>query len=1171
MLEVLGGKMSVALNEKQKCQDEADATALTIDLANRLVNGLSSEKIRWTKTVALLKNSGLTLPGDVLLGTAFISYVGCFTRRYRYDLINTHWIPFLDKLEIPIPRTPDLYPLSLLTDDAQIAQWNNDGLPTDKMSAENATIFINSARWPLIIDPQLQGIKWIKTTYGKDLNVLRLDHKNYLEQIEFAISNGDIVLLESILESVDAVLDPILGRVLVQQGRAIKIGDKEINFNPKFRLVLQTKLSNPHYKPEMQAQTTLINFTVTRDGLEEQLLGDVVKAERPDLENTKDELTKQQNIFKITLKTLEDDLLQRLATAGPNILSDVELVVNLETTKKTAAEIEIKAAEAKITAAKIDEAREWFRPAASRASLLYFILNNMYKINMLYQFSLKAFSIVFQNAIKFAEPSENLKKRIGCLIDSITYLVYMYTSRGLFESDKLIFLCQMTVQILLQMNEISPAELDFLLRYPFVQNVISPVDFLSNIGWGGIKFLSAIDDFRNLDRDIEGAAKRWKKFVESETPEREKFPQDWKNKTALQRLCMMRCLRLDRMTYAIRCFVEEKLGSRYIESRSPSFDKSFEETSSVTPVFFILSPGVDPLKDVEKLGKHLGFTLNGKNFHNISLGQGQEPLAEQSLDIAAANGHWIILQNIHLVKNWLPNLEKKMEQLSESPHPNYRLFISAEPNSDPHESIIPQGILESAIKITNEPPTGMHANIHKALDNFSQETFETCSKESEFKAILFALCYFHAVVAERRKFGPQGWNRVYPFNVGDLTISVSVLINYLENNAKVPWEDLRYLFGEIMYGGHITDDWDRRLCRTYLLEYLQPDLVDGELLLAPGFAAPRNSEYNDYHRYIDEYLPSESPALYGLHPNAEIGFLTATAETLFKVVLEMQPRDVNERSGAGLSREEKLKGIIEDILDKLPEEFSMAELMNKVEELTPFIIVAFQECERMNILCAELRKSLRELGLGLKGELTINADMEQLQNYLFMDSVPPSWIARAYPSTLGLTSWFVDMLNRIAELAMWTADFILPSSIWLGGFFNPQSFLTAIMQQTARKNEWPLDKMCLHCEVTKKFKDEFTTAPREGAYINSLYMEGARWDIQLSTISDSRIKELFPQMPVVYIKAITQDKREVKNIYECPVYKTRLRGPTYVWTFSLRSKEKPTKWTLAGVAIILQI
>lgn len=108
---------------------------------------------------------------------------------------------------------------------------------------------------------------------------------------------------------------------------------------------------------------------------------------------------------------------------------------------------------------------------------------------------------------------------------------------------------------------------------------------------------------------------------------------------------------------------------------------------------------------------------------------------------------------------------------------------------------------------------------------FSQDTLEMCARETEFKSILFALCYFHAVVCERRKFGAQGWNRVYPYNTGDLRISVMVLYNYLEANAKVPWEDLRYLFGEIMYGGHITDDWDRKLCKTYLEVYLHPDMV----------------------------------------------------------------------------------------------------------------------------------------------------------------------------------------------------------------------------------------------------------------------------------------------------------------------------------------------------------
>lgn len=191
-----------------------------------------------------------------------------------------------------------------------------------------------------MIDPQLQGIKWLKNTYGDELIVLRLTQKNYLDRIEHAIANGNVVLLESIMETVDAVLDPILGRVLIKRGRyilihsvpfslinvnypaklilpnecqhrAIKVGDKEVDYDPRFRLILQTKLANPHYKPEMQAQTTLINFTVTKDGLEEQLLGAVVKAERPDLESSKAELTTQQNTFKITLKVLEDDLLHR--------------------------------------------------------------------------------------------------------------------------------------------------------------------------------------------------------------------------------------------------------------------------------------------------------------------------------------------------------------------------------------------------------------------------------------------------------------------------------------------------------------------------------------------------------------------------------------------------------------------------------------------------------------------------------------------------------------------------------------------------------------------------------------------------------------------------------------------------------------------------------------------
>ncbi|XP_041102237.1 dynein heavy chain 11, axonemal-like [Polyodon spathula] len=1169
-LRRLTTRFEKATAEKVRCQDEVTRTNRTIELANRLVKGLESENIRWAQSVQLFEAQEKTLCGDVLLTAAFVSYIGSFTRHYRQELVESMWIPFLKSQKVPIPLTEGLDPISMLTDDATVAAWNNEGLPSDRMSTENATILTNCERWPLMIDPQQQGIKWIKNKYGSDLKVVSLGQKGYLDTIERAVAGGETVLIENLEETVEPVLDTLLGRNTIKKGRYIRIGDKECEYSSRFRLILHTKLANPHYKPEMQAQSTLINFTVTRDGLEEQLLAEVVSTERPDLEKLKSELTKQQNDFKIELKRLEDELLTRLSAAKGSFLGDTVLVEKLETTKLTAAEIECKVVEAKENETKINEAREFYRPAAERASVLYFIINDLSKINPMYQFSLKTFNIVFHKAIERAEKCDEVQERVVSLKDCITYSVFLYTSRGLFERDKLTFLSQTAFQILLINKAIDPQELDFLLRFNIELSSKSPVHFLSSQAWSAIKTMSMLDGFRGLDRDIEGSAKRWKKLVESECPEREKFPQEWKNKSSLQKLIMLRALRPDRMTYAVRNFVEENMGSKYVEGARMEFAKSYEESSPATPVFFILSAGVNPLKDVESLGKKLGFTIDLGKLHNVSLGQGQEVVAENALEKASREGHWVILQNVHLVAKWLGTLEKLLEQYSEDSHPDYRVFISAEPAATPDEHSIPQGILENSIKITNEPPTGMLANLHAALYNFDQDTLEMCAREQEFKSILFCLCYFHACVAERRKFGPQGWNRSYPFNTGDLTISVNVLYNYLEANTKVPWEDLCYLFGEIMYGGHITDDWDRRLCHTYLEEFMHPDMLEGELFLAPGFVAPPNLDYVGYHKYVDDVLPSESPVLYGLHPNAEIEFLTVISDNLFRTILEMQPRDLAIGEGSVQTAEEKVKNVLDDILEKLPEDFNMHEIMLKTSERTPYIVVCFQECERMNLLIHEIRRSLKELDLGLKGELTISSEMEALQSALYYDTVPASWTKLAYPSTYGLAQWINDLLLRCRELDTWTQDLVLPAVVWLSGFFNPQSFLTSIMQSMARKNEWPLDKMCLTVDVTKKTKDDYGHPPREGAYIHGLYMEGARWDAQCG-ITEAWLKDLTPAMPVIYVRAIPIDRQETKSMYACPVYKTKTRGHTYVWTFNLKTKEKPARWILAGVALLLSV
>nr|XP_015213314.1 PREDICTED: dynein heavy chain 11, axonemal [Lepisosteus oculatus] len=1116
-LSRLTAQFEKATADKLQCQEGVTRTTRTIELANRLVRGLEAEDVRWAQAVGQLEAQRKTLCGDVLLTAAFVSYVGSFTRRYREDLLGM-WIPFLKSQKVPIPLTEGLDPIGMLTDDATVAAWNNEGLPGDRMSAENAAILTSCARWPLLIDPQQQGIKWVQNKYGADLKAVRLGQKGYLDTLERALACGETVLIENLEETVDPILDPLLGRNTIKKGRYIKIGDKECEYSSGFRLILHTKLANPHFQPETQAQTTLINFTVTRDGLEEQLLAGVVSAERPDLERLKSELTKQQNDFKIELKRLEDELLTRLSTAEGSFLGDNVLVEKLERTKQTATEIEAKVLESQENERKINEARELYRPTARRASILYFIINDLSKINPMYQFSLKT-----------------------------------------------------AFQILLTNKTLDPQELDFLLRFPVEQSSRSPVDFLSPQSWGAIKTMSAMDEFRGLDKDIEGSAKRWKKLVESECPEKERFPQEWKNKSSLQKVIMLRALRPDRVTYAIRNFVEESMGSKYVEGMRVEFEKSFEESSPATPVFFILSPGVNPLTDVESLGKKLGFRIDLGKLHNVSLGQGQEVVAEAALLKASREGHWVILQNVHLVAGWLGTLEKLLASTSEDSHPDYRVFISAEPAATPEEHIIPQGILENSIKITNEPPAGLLANLHAALYNFDQDTLEMCAREQEFKSILFSLCYFHACVAERRKFGPQGWNLSYPFNTGDLTISANVLYNYLEANSKVPWEDLRYLFGEIMYGGHITDDWDRRLCRTYLEEFMNPAMLEGGLFLCPGFPAPPNLDYLGYHEYIDDSLPPESPALYGLHPNAEIEFLTATSDALLRTLLGLRPPGSADSEVAAPSAEEQVKNTLDGILEQLPEEFNLQEIMQKTPERSPYILVCLQECERMNLLIEEVRRSLKELDLGLKGELTISSKMEVLQLALYYDNVPDSWTRLANPSTYSLAQWFSDLLQRCRELDTWTQDLVLPAVVWLSGLFNPQSFLTAIMQSIARKNEWPLDKMRLTVDVTKKTKEDYGHPPREGSYVHGLYMEGARWDSQSGLMAEAHLKDRAPALPVLLLRAGPADRQEPAAAYECPVYRTRARGPTYVWTFPLKTKEKPAKWVLGGVALLLSV
>ena len=232
----------------------------------------------------------------------------------------------------------------------------------------------------------------------------------------------------------------------------------------------------------------------------------------------------------------------------------------------------------------------------------------------------------------------------------------------------------------------------------------------------------------------------------------------------------------------------------------------------------------------------------------------------------------------------------------------------------------------------------------------------------------------------------------------------------------------------------------------------------------------------------------------------------------------------------------------------------------------------------MNGLIFEMRRSLIELDMGLKGDLSITKPMEKLMAALAESKTPMSWEKLAWASRDSLSGWLTNLLARQLQLSNWTSDLAQPKVTWISGLFNAQAFVNAVKQVTAQKNSWALNLLVMTVDVTKKVDPgDIEGMALDGAYITGLYIEGARWDMQQGVLEDSFMKELYAKMPVIQMRAILAEKEDLRGVYICPVYKqTERTGPGrgaqgFVFAMKLKTKQPPSKWTMAGVALLLAI
>jgi dynein heavy chain len=596
-LDAMQAKFDAAKAEKQRLQDDADLTKRRMDAANALINGLSGEKTRWTQQSKEFADEISRLVGDCALACAFMSYLGPFNKEFRDEMQNGFYKDLQAK---KIPVSSSLKITSFLTDEAETGEWNLQGLPADELSIQNGILVTRSSRWPILIDPQGQGISWISNKEANNqLKITAFYDKQFRFHLEDCLSMGKPLLIENLEEDVDPVLDPVLNKAFVKSGRGWKIAlaDKEVDYTETFLLFMTTKLPNPHYTPELSANVTVIDFTVTMKGLEDQLLGKVIAKEKSELQEQRQALLEEVNSYKKKIKELEDDLLRRLSESSGNLLDDASLIDVLAVTKKTSQEVGEKLVNANETEARIFTACEEFRPVATRGSVIYFLISEMRLVDHMYQTALTQFMALFNQAIDDSEKSNVPAKRINAIIELLTHMTFLYMCRGLFERDKLLYTLLLALKIQMTAGVLTQDHFNCLLKGGAALEISAvrkkPKEWIADMSWLHIVNLgNTLPVFRDLPDSLFRSEGIWKQWYDQEAPEMTKIPEFEEKLDKFGRLLVVRSLREDRTILAANEYIADTLGQKYIESTPLNLETTWAESNERCPLICLLSPGV---------------------------------------------------------------------------------------------------------------------------------------------------------------------------------------------------------------------------------------------------------------------------------------------------------------------------------------------------------------------------------------------------------------------------------------------------------------------------------------------------------------------------------------------------------------------------------------------------
>jgi len=1094
---------AVLISQAQAIKADLAAVEAKVERSVALLKSLGNERERWEESSDMFKNQMSTIIGDVLLSTAFMAYAGYYDQHMRQSLFNS-WSTHLNQARIQFKS--DLARIEYLSNADERLRWQANALPTDDLCTENAIMLKRFNRYPLIIDPSGQATEFILNEF-KDKKITKTSFLDdaFRKNLESALRFGNPLLVQDV-ESYDPILNPVLNRELRRTGGRVLItlGDQDIDLSPSFTIFLSTRDPTVEFPPDLCSRVTFVNFTVTRSSLQSQCLNQVLKAERPDVDEKRSDLLKLQGEFMVRLRHLEKSLLNALNETKGRILDDDTIITTLETLKKEAGEITRKIEETDVIMSEVNTVSQQYIPLAQSCSSIYFTLESLNQVHFLYQYSLQFFLEIF-NAVLCSNPHllgiKDYDIRLKTITNDLFQVSYNRVARGMLHQDRITFSTLLARILLKQSNESRyDPEFNHLLRGQegviksdvIIKGLTSPqVDAM-------MKLARNIPAFRNLPKRVQGNPEftSWLETVGAE----QGVPVMWDEEKALPpvgktmyEILMVQTFRPDRLLAATHNFVNAALGNTFIQAADkeiPLADIVETEVQARTPILMCSAPGYDASGRVDDLAAELN-----KQMTAIAIGSAEGfSQADKAINSATKSGRWVMLKNVHLAPQWLVQLEKKLHSLT--PHANFRLFLTMEINPK-----LPVNLLRAGRTFVFEPPPGVRANL---LRTFSTIPASRMNKAPNERARLyFLLAWFHAIIQERLRYAPLGWSKKYEFNESDLKCACDTLDIWIDSVAmgrtnlppeKVPWDAFRTLLSQCIYGGKIDNDFDQRLLTAFVNKLFLAKSFDADFPLVANIdgvvgkhiSMPEGIRREQFVQWSENLSDRQTPSWLGLPNNAEKVLLTTQGTEMVSKLLKMQLLEDDEElaysPGDDTAKEVKgsdgrpawmrqLHTSLSTWMLMVPK--SLNSMRRTVENIKDPLFRFFEREVNAGIrLLDDVRRDMTEVMAICTGEKKPTNYHRTIIAELVKGIIPSSWKRYTVPAGLTVIQWITDFSERIKQLQQVSQasqqggpSALKNLHVWIGGLFIPEAYITATRQYVAQANSWSLEELYLQVEV----------------------------------------------------------------------------------------------------------